>query len=139
MKRNRLLAFATAIACITLLTLSAFAAETRASDQIRSYSMNVYTDPGVIESEFFITGTGTMDKIGCESIYVWEKVGTRWVLVDEVLEDDDGMSRTNIHAHGEMIYSNGEAGVEYKVVVTLFAEDSRGRDTRTKVFFVTGR
>lgn len=49
------------------------------------------------------------------------------------------MSETDAGSHGNTIYIGCNDGVEYKVVVTLFAENSAGRDSRTDVFFVTGQ
>ena len=80
-----------------------------------------------------------MNKIGCESIEVYEKEGADWQLVESLDEDDEGMSSTNVPRHRNDIACDGEAGVEYKVVVTIFAENDAGRDTRTKTSYVTGR
>ena len=79
-----------------------------------------------------------MDKIGCESIKVYEKSGTRWTLVNSADEDDLGMSQYNSRLQKNTIQFDSESGVEYKVSVTIFAENSSGRDTRTRTFYVTG-
>lgn len=78
-----------------------------------------------------------MNKIGAESIRVYENRGTYWSLVEYLKEDDAGMSVLNNYAHGNTIYCNGTAGVEYKVAATVFAEDDAGRDTRSKTTYVT--
>ena len=116
-----------------------FATETRASDQISLYTMGVYNGDGTLDIDFYIAGKGIMDKVGCESIYLYKKVNGNWQFVTHLFEDYTGMSDTDSAAHGNTIYIGCNDGVEYKVVVTLFAENSAGRDSRTDVFFVTGQ
>lgn len=101
--------------------------------------MNVTPTKGELNVKFSVTANGPANKVGCESIYVYEKSGTNWTFVDSRDEDDSGMSRNNYYAHANNIYFDSEAGVEYKVVVTIFAENDNGRDTRSETFYVTGR
>lgn len=138
LKKSRLLSSVMAVICVLMLSVPVFALETRASDQISNYVMDVTTSKNSIDVQISVTGCGMMEKLGCESIRVYEASGSRWVLTESLNEDDEGMSRTNGHVHKNMIYCTGEAGVEYKVVVTIFAEDSEARDTRTRTFYVTG-
>ena len=138
MKKTKLIALVLSVMSIALMIGHSFAAEVRASDQISIYAMDVYTGGSVLDIEFYIGGKGLMDKIGCESIYVYEKVNGRWSYVTERLENYAGMSVTRSGSHANMITIDCDEGVEYKVVVTLFSENSAGRDTRTEVFFVTG-
>lgn len=139
MKKNRLFAFLLALACVVQLAIPSSAATIMASSQIVSYSMTTTVSTGTLNVAFSIVGKGYMDKIGCQSIYIYEKVGTSWSFVESRLEDDTGMSVTDAYAHMNTIYCDGEAGVSYKVVVTVFAENSAGRDARTKTFYVTGQ
>lgn len=139
MKNFRLATLILAVISVCLLTVPAFAAEARASEQIRSYSIDVATTVGSINTKFSVTGNGIMDKVGCESIKVYEKSGSSWILTESLDEDDAGMSRSNYQAHINTIYCDGESSVDYKVVVTVFAENSAGRDTRSKTVYVTGR
>ena len=44
----------------------------------------------------------------------------------------------NTVAHSNVIFCNGTAGVDYKVVATIFSENSLGRDTRSETTYVTG-
>ncbi|MCI8539821.1 MAG: hypothetical protein HFF18_14385 [Oscillospiraceae bacterium] len=134
--KNKLIAFICVVACLATMIVPAFAVETRASSQIIRYSMDATTSKDTIEVFFSVTGVGTMQKIGCESIYIYEKSGTRWSLVETFTEDDSGMSRTNTHSHRNTIYYTGDADVEHKVVVTIFSEDDTERDIRTKTFYV---
>ena len=141
LKRKYFRTIVAVVCCLAMLSCTAFAAETsenRASDQIISYYIKVSTDPGRINVEFSVTGTGTVDKLGCESIYVYAKQDSRWRLVEAWVEDDEGMSRTDTFTCKNAIFCNGNAGVEYKVVVTIFSENSLGRDTRSETTYVTG-
>lgn len=124
---------------IFFLTVPTFAVEPKASQQISIYSMNVTPATDKLNVKFSVTANGPANKVGCESIYVYEKSGTKWIYVDSRDEDDLGMSKSGQFAYGNNIYFDSESGTEYKVVVTIFAENDEGRDTRTKTFFVTGK
>ena len=139
MKKNREIAFICILACIIALIVPASASSTRASDQIKGYMMDTIVTRGAINIEFSITGKVIMSKIGCESIYIYKKVGTAWIYDDDKTEDDPGMSVTKRGHLGNTITFSGTAGVEYMVVVTVFAEDDNAHDTRSKTFYVTGQ
>lgn len=136
MKRSKIFAGVIAVICIMLLTVSAYAAETRSSAQISSYQMNVTAGSGTLDIDFDVLGNGTMNKLGCQSIYVYLKDGTSWTYVTRVLEDSPGMSKTNSGYHTKVIYIPRTPEVEYMVVVTIFAENNAGRDARTETFYV---
>ena len=139
MKKHKIITSICALICILSLIIPTSAAITRASDQIRLYWADAVVTKGAINVEFSITGKNIMNKIGCESIYIYKKLDTRWRYVNSKTEDDTGMSKTQKSGHINTIVFNGSAGVEYKVVVTVFAENDAGRDSRSQTFYVTGR
>ena len=139
MKKTRVMASLLVMLCLSLMPISVFAAEERSSDQISQYSIQAIPIPGKINVTFFIQGPGIVDKIGCESIEVFEKEGTQWEPTESYFEDDDGMSVTNSLRHKNTILCDAESGVEDKIVVTVFAENDAGRDTRSQTFYVTGK
>lgn len=139
MKRNRVISLILVFVCVANLMIPAFAASARASDQIVAYRMDTIVTEGAVNIEFSITGKIIMNKIGCESIYLYRKSGNAWVFVASKKEDDTGMSKTSKVAHGNTISFAGTAGTEYMVVVTVFAEDDAARDTRSRTFYVTGK
>lgn len=141
MKIKKIFSIILSIACMFVLCVPAVAGETRASAQIAAYELNTTPTSDKLEVFFSIIGSGKMDKIGCESIYVYKLVGSRWVAVSDQtkLEDDDGMSATDAFFHTNQIYCDSEHGVAYKVIVTVFAENAKGRDTRSGTFYVTGQ
>ena len=133
MTKRRLLVLFMAVIFMFTMSVSAMA---RASDQIGSYDIDVAPFSDEIEVYFSVFGAGMMNKIGCESIYVYE-VGDL-TPVESFDEYDAGMSRRNGSSHTNSIYFDSEKGVDYRVVVTIFAEDDDGRDSRSKTFYVTG-
>lgn len=138
MKWRKACAGLMAIICMMSLVTSVFAAEARSSAQIAAYKMNVTSGAGTLATEFTVLGNGGMNKLGCQSIYVYRKTDTGWAYVTCRLEDYEGMSKTDSSYHTKVIYIGCTAGVQYKVVVTIFAENDAGRDARTEVFYLTG-
>lgn len=136
MKMKRLISFFCVTICMMTMTLQAFA---RASDQLENYWMEAGTSNGQIYVEFMVAGTGSMDRIGCESIKVYENANGRWDEIESRGELDSGMSQMNARKHSNTIYIDGEIGGYYKVVVTIFAEDENGRDSREETFYVICR
>ncbi len=80
-----------------------------------------------------------MNKIGCQSIYLYKEYGTGWLLVDRMREEDDNMYSTNIAGHMANYYFDSDVGVRYLLEITMFAENDEGRDTIEETFYVTGK
>ena len=70
---------------------------------------------------------------------MYEKSGSRWILFESWDENDSGMAKSNAKTFSNVIECESEEGIEYKVVVAVFADDGSERDTRTRTFYVTGR
>ena len=84
---------------------------------------------------FFVSGEIDVTKAGCEEINIYKKVGSSWISYIELGEDDAEMSvdsRNYLHTH----QFKAVDGVEYKVDVTIFAENDMGRDTRDFTFYI---
>lgn len=137
MKIKRCLALALVI--VMILSIPAFAAENRASDQIGRHDIKVTALDGQIGIKASIYGNGPMNKLGCESIYVYWQYGSAWISDDWLLEDDYNMYSTNTAAHMANYFFDSEPGVRYRVVITMFAENDEGRDTIEETFYVTGK
>ena len=135
MKKKRIIALFCVIACMIAMSISAFA---RASDQLDAYWMDVTSSNSQIHVDFSVSGTGIMNRIGCESIYIYESNGGRWVETEHLNENDFGMSRGDARKFANLVSTDCVVGMRYKVVVTIFAEDSAGRDAREQTFYVTG-
>lgn len=139
MKIKKILSMILSIVCVATLCVPACAVESRASAQIAMYGMKVTPHSGYFSVYFTVTGPGNVDKLGCESIYLYKMVGMDWVLVETKLEDDSGMSEEDTYVHLNHIRCDTERGVAYKVVVTIFSENEKGRDTRSKTFYELGQ
>mgnify|MGYP000589213411 CR=1 FL=1 len=98
---------------------------------------SIIKDCGKIAIAFSIDGTGEMKNIGAESIIIYYKIGGAWVVGDDLDRYDSGMSTKDDYYFGNELYYTGTPGKEYKVEVTVFAENSSGYDSRTRTFNVT--
>ena len=123
-----------------ILALPAFATQNtsdRASEQLRSYFMDARNaGNGEIIITFSVDGTRKMEQIGAKRIVVFNKVGGVWSIVESWSKDDSGMTASNAYYYGNTMYFNGKVGTEYRVDITIFAENSSGSDSRTQTFFV---
>ena len=129
---------------VSLLVLSFFAiptaaaTESRASEQIATYGSGAFpVGNGEIAIEFSISGRVTMSNIGAKEIKIYH--GSRWEFCDTYTKNDDGMCTTNDYVYENTIVYPGTAGTYYKVVVTVFAENANGSDSRTETHYVTAR
>ena len=136
MKMKRFLASAICVACVIMLAIPTFA---RVSSQIKNYTIDATAKTGAIEVYFYVAATNTMSEIGCESIKVYDESGSSWSLVESWDEYDSGMSKSNERIFSDTVSCDSEKGVEYKVVITVFADDGSDRDTRTRTIYVTGK
>lgn len=91
MKMNRFASIILVLAALFILTVQVFAAQ-YSSEQIDTYSINVECGSDTIDVTFSVSSNTAMKKIGCESISVYEKVGTRWKYSDalSLAEDASG-------------------------------------------------
>lgn len=132
------IAFILAIIFTTMLTTIAVAAETRASTLIFSHSCVASAEAdGEIKVTFSITGKKIMSRIGAQSMYFYVKDGNTWKLEKSYGQYAAGMSTTNKATYDNTITYQGTAGAQYKIVVTLFVENSEGAtDSRTYTKYV---
>ena len=139
MKAKRFISMMMVLVCSLMLACPAFAAEARASTQINTYTVDVTPSSGNLAVDFYVAGNSTMTKIGCSSIKVYQKSGSSWSLQASKSESASGMTKTNATSIAKTMNFNGASGVSYKVVTTVFAENSAGRDSRTVTRYVTGK
>lgn len=78
-----------------------------------------------------------MDRIGFESVEIYEKWGSLWRKEASYDVNDSGMCNERARLYSGTLTYHGSSESEYKVVVTIFAEDANGTDSRTKTFYVT--
>ena len=131
---TRVLALCYAVLLALTLPVSALA---RASDYIRNYTVNVYTSGQKIYTEFNVRATGEMTKLGASSIKIYEYPYNSSDIVNTKTEYSTGMTTTNSYSYSNTITYTGESNTKYKVVVTVFARDSSGSDSRTEIYYVS--
>lgn len=134
MKITKILAICLVV-CM-LISLPIFASTTRASEQLNSYGIDPYRPSNdQINVTVHVSGTVGVTKAGCEIIRIYEKVGSFWVVRDYLREDDPNMYvNSRIYLHTHTFDANDNA--EYRVDVTIFAENAAGRDTRSFTYYV---
>lgn len=139
MKKTKIFSIILLVSALFII-MSPFAAA-RASSQIDIYSMDATaTGNGKIAIMFSVTGAGFMDRLGAESIYIYEYESSGWEMVGSYDANDSGMTASGVTKYGNTKYFYGDPGTEYKIVVTIFAEDENGdSDSRSKTFFVTAQ
>lgn len=136
MKKTKVLALILVVC--TLLTIPSFAAEPRASEQIHMHIVYAEAEPGHIYVEATIYGTEIMDKIGCQNLQILKMTDSGWELYVSLFENDEGMSSEDTFVHDYTNTFESEVGVDYYVLITVFAENENGRDNRTYEYYVTG-
>lgn len=136
MKSKKLISLFCAIICMMTMAVPAFA---RASDQINDYLIDVVSANEQLYIDFSVSGTGLMDRVGCESIDIYLSDGSNWIKQESFDENDSGMSKRNVRRFANTVTADCEAGARYRVVVTIFAENSAGRDSRTQTFYLNGK
>lgn len=139
MKAKRFIAVMMVLVCSLMLACPAFAVQTRSSDQISAYSVNVTPTTGNLTVSFQVIAAGVANKLGCSSITVYEKSGSSWKSVASKSESSSGMTKSNTGSYNGSASFSGKAGTNYKVVAIVFAENSAGRDSRTVTRYVTGK
>lgn len=105
----------------------------RASYYLDEYSIALDTDgDAVMCVSVSVDGVGMQDKIGISYIDIEEKVGSRWSYFDTLYAADnpDFYDYDSYDYMGD-VYFEGTPGVEYRVIVCVYAEKDGGSDTRT--------
>ena len=109
----------------------AMAAEARASSYFSSYSASITaSDNGKMNINFRVVGTGTMTKLGVSTVYIY-KNGTRIATRSYTADGNEYMMGSNTAYHSGSVPYVGVAGQKYYAVVTFYAKNSKGSDTRT--------
>jgi len=67
--------------CIVATLVPTYAAGLRASDYISSYSIDANIFGRTIRTDFTVRGAKSMDKLGCESIKIYEKMEVHGLLL----------------------------------------------------------
>lgn len=126
-----------AMALICALTIFVSATDVKASYYIDKWEVDAtLTDKGNIAIKISVDGTGRMTALGGKEIIIYEKINNRWMIADYFDRDDPGMVGTNTNTFVNTIYTNAYPNTEYKICVTIFAEDSSGDDSRYQEIYI---
>lgn len=110
------------------------------SEQIRGCAMSAQAgENGEILVQFFVEGEGTVTRLGAEEVLIQRKddFGQDWVEVIRYDAACPGMQAEGQGAYENTMVYTGWAGTEYRITLTVFAENDKGYDSRTEIFFVT--
>ncbi len=117
---------------LLLITTAVSAAET-ASEYINVTSAWITRDGDNVKVNFYIVGTNMMDQIGVKYIYLYEKNGSTWSLVEAFDYTDPSYASTMMGSNtsiksGHVTYS-GDASKKYFADCWFYAEKDGGSDT----------
>ena len=118
---------------VMLCPVEVFAAESRASSYLSSYSAYVYPAGwGKVQVWFEVSGTNDMDEIGALEIRLNEsKDNETWTWVKTFEHQDySGMLGYDDYYHAGHIQYNGTIGRYYKAYVCVWAGKNGAGDTR---------
>lgn len=125
-----------AVVCLfSAIGVRGYAAETRASDQIRIYGAGIsWSSDGRLEIRFTIQGTTIMDALGASSVVVQRLSGSNWVSEYTFnIRDYPKLQASNTNYHAlVMSYSPRYSGASYRAMVFFYARNSAGTDTAIK-------
>lgn len=133
MKKAILRAVALTLILVLVLSTASYAAVT-SSLYIAATNAYITRSGNSVTVYFYIVGTGMMDKIGADKIYLYEKNGSAWNLV-KVFDSADSfyyssLISTNISAKSSSVtYTEGSAAKNYFAIVNFYAEKDGGSDT----------
>ena len=121
--------------CLTLLMVlstTVFAAESRASEYLSAFSATAAkTRDGDIAVSCSVTGSKKMDSIGVSRIEIQWYNASRWTTEEIYTSSDlsNLQASNSIYVSGKFIHTPEESG-SYRALVTVYAEDGSGSDSR---------
>lgn len=120
-----------------LFTLSVGATVDRASDYIDYTFVDCFVAEGTtIYVSYAIGATNFMDELGASRIAIYEKSGSSWKIAHTFNKYDKGMITSGVGYYANTMSYSGKDNTEYKVIVTLYAMDSTGSDSRTRTYYL---
>jgi len=127
--------FACALACLLLITSTAFA-DGNPAPQSSEYIFGTYANitagnNGSLTITFRVTSTGPMTELGASAIDIYENSGRSFKLIDTIYPTNPDYSNMmgNGTYHGSNITYTGTIGYKYYADVHLTAKNSTGSDT----------
>ena len=132
--RKKIIRVVSFVVLLSLLLSSVAFASMNSSAYIASTSAYISKSGSDIKVYFLITGKNFMDKIGATYIYLYERNGNTWSLVQTFDSTDPAYSAqmmgTNTSAKSSHVtYTSGDSSKYYYAIVHFYAERNGGSDT----------
>lgn len=86
---------------------------------------------GKVDIDFSIDGTGTMNSIGATYIRVYKGDGTHVKTFSYTDKGYEYLMATKTYTHDGYVTFQGTPGINYYAVVTMYAGNDDGHDTRS--------
>jgi hypothetical protein len=138
MRKKTIIKILTIIMALSLFSgligsASASDASTNASDYLSIYSATVVAESnGRIAVWFDVNATRVMDLVGASNIVIQTNNGGVWTGVATYFGSSaNGMLAPNTYSHTGYITYQGSSGKQYRALVTVYASNSSGSDSRT--------
>ncbi len=130
--RKRVLTSAISLILIcALFTSFALAATLRASKYISSYNAVIYSSDNEITVDCSITGTGRMKTLGIKSVKIYTSSGTNVATYSYTTDGYEYLMGSDTGRKTASVTYTGVSGRTYYAVVTFYASDGSGSDSRT--------
>ena len=130
--RKRVLTSAISLILIcALFTSFALAATLRASKYISSYNAVIYSSDNEITVDCSITGTGRMKTLGIKSVKIYTSSGTNVATYSYTTDGYEYLMGSDTGRKTASVTYTGVSGRTYYAVVTFYASDGNGSDSRT--------
>ena len=117
---------------VMLLSATAFAVESRASEYLSFFSATVTeTGDGDLAVSCTVTGSKEMDSIGVNRIEIQWYNGSRWAVEKVYTSREllDLQASNDMYVSGKLIHTPEKSG-PYRALVTVYAKDGKGSDSR---------
>lgn len=124
---------------IILLTMTtANVATARASKYIETYNADIFAlNDGQIKINFYITGVGTVDKLGAKTVVLqeWDNANKDWIAIKTYsYKNVPEMLISQAHMHDYNLFYMGTSGHSYRAKIYFYAEKG-GYDSKE---YITG-
>ena len=130
--RKRVLTSAISFILICSLFPSfALAATLRASEYISAYNAVIYSSDNEVTVDCTIVGTDEMKTIGIKTVKIYSSSGTNVATYSYTTKGYEYLMGSNTGRKTASVSYTGVSGRSYYAVVTFYASDGSGSDSRT--------
>lgn len=107
-------------------------ADPRASLYLQSYGASLSVDDsGLLNIDYDVVATRISDRVGVSKIVIYKLSGSRVATITGTVEN--GLLLENDRTHLGNYYYQGEPGVTYFALLTMYAERDGGSDSKSYI------